>query len=200
MKLRVPLASAIDIRTRLVGSLDPGLIPALEQLIEADKAIGGGSGTDSLYRQDLAIRETLYGQNSPELISTIEGLADVYSAAGMFLAAEPLYERLLALWESVVGQDHPMIAVILDKLLVFYAREGKPAKSREALARSVSIRARFLALGLVREASDAVAENHPDRARELYNSALAALDARDPANAELIARIKQASEKIQGSR
>jgi tetratricopeptide (TPR) repeat protein len=148
----------------------------LEGLNEAFRAIldGGGTGAEVIYRQALAIRETLYGENSTQLISTLEGLADAYAAGGEYVAAEPLYERLLRLWESLVGKDHPMVAVTLDKLVVFYAKEGEPDKAREALAHSVTIRARFLAAGPSHEAADEIAQGHRNQAMTLYNRALAA--------------------------
>ena len=106
-------------------------------------------------------------ENSSELISTVEGLANLYSAELNLIAAEPLYLRLLALWESAVGKDHPMVAVTLDKLVVFYVKEGQPEKAREALARSVAIRAHFLAVGLSLQADDAMSENHREQATAL---------------------------------
>jgi tetratricopeptide (TPR) repeat protein len=195
------LTTAIGVRTKLVGSLDPGLLPALDHLIDAFRAIAGGEcpGCERVYRQALAIRETLYGTSSAELISTIEGLADVYSSEKMFAAAEPLYQRLLALWENLVGEDHPMVAVTLDKLVVFYAEAGKPERAREALARSVAIRAHFLAVGLAHQAADAISENRSDLARTLYNRALAALELPGPTNEELIGEIKNALSKLQNS-
>jgi tetratricopeptide (TPR) repeat protein len=200
-----PLIAAIAIRTKLVGSLDPGLLPALDEINVAFRAIatGGGSslcpGCEGTYQQALTIRETLYGENSTELIGTVEGLADTYSSEGMFAAAEPLYLRLLALWEESVGKDHPMIAVTLDKLVVFYTRAGRPEKARDALARSVAIRARFLAVGLSQQAADAISENRREQAKALYQRALAGLGPRGPANEELIAQITGALAKLQNS-
>jgi tetratricopeptide (TPR) repeat protein len=200
-----PLLDAQATRTRLTGSLDPGLLPVLDRLTEAFRAIAGPGGAlrdhgdEAVYRQALVIRETLYGENSTELISTIEGLANLYSAEGMLVAAEPLYLRLLALWESVAGKDHPMVAVTLDKLVVFYVTEGEPEKAREALARSVAIRAHFLAVGLSLQASDAISENHQAQAKALYHRALVALGAPGPANEELIAEIRKALGGLQSS-
>jgi tetratricopeptide (TPR) repeat protein len=151
-----------------------------------------GQGNASMYRQALAIRETLYGTDSPELISTIDGLANTYSKEQMYAAAEPLYLRLVSLWEKVGGKDHPMVAVVLDKLVVFYAREGEPEKAREALARSVAIRAGFLAVGLSHQAADAISQNDQEQAKALYHRALAALGPSSPTNEDLIAQIKKA--------
>jgi tetratricopeptide (TPR) repeat protein len=185
------------VRTKLAGSLDPGLLPVLDQLNQAFGSITG-HGDEAVYRQALIIRETLYGENSSELISTIEGLADLYATERM-VGAELMYQRLLALWESLVGKDHPMVAVTLDKLVVFYVKEGEPEKAREALARSVAIRAHFLAVGLSLQAQDAVSENQGERAKALYNRALAALGPPGPANEEMIAEIRKALGEIQGA-
>jgi tetratricopeptide (TPR) repeat protein len=122
----------------------------------------------------------------------VEGLANLYSAELNLIAAEPVYLRLLSLWESAAGKDHPMVAVTLDKLVVFYVKEGQPEKAREALARSVAIRAHFLAVGLSLEAQDAISVGRREQAKALYNRALAALGPTDSLNGESIAEIKQA--------
>jgi len=189
------LIRAHSIRTRLIGSLDPGLLPVLDRVNEAFELMGHGNA--SLYRQALAIRETLYGLDSPELISTIDGLANTYFHEQMYVAAEPLYLRLVTLWESVNGKDHPMVAVALDKLVVFYAKAGEPAKAREALARSVAIRARFLAVGLSHQAVDEISQDHQEQAKALYHRALAGLGPSTPANEELITEIKKALADLQ---
>jgi tetratricopeptide (TPR) repeat protein len=191
------LTRADGLRTRLAGLLDPGRLPILDGLCEAFRAIAGDSGTgnEALYRQALAIRETLYGEDSPELISTLEGLADAYTVAGEYGAAEPVYNRLVSLWEKLVGKDHPMVAVTLDKLVVFYNRQGQTEKARQALARSVDIRASFLAVGLSHQAADEITQEHRDKAIVLYNRALAALGS-GPANEDLISGIRRADDDL----
>jgi tetratricopeptide (TPR) repeat protein len=190
------LVKAHDIRTRLLGSLDPGLLPVLDRMNEAFETMSG-HGSIMVLREALTIREILYGENSPELISTVDGLANAYYTEQMFVAAEPVYLRLLALWEGVSGKDHPMVAVVLDKLVVFYAKEGEPEKAREALARSVTIRARFLAVGLSHQAADEISQKHQEQAKVLYNRALAALGPSSAANEELIVQIKKALADLQ---
>jgi hypothetical protein len=186
-----PLMAAKDIREKLAGRLDPGLLPVLDRLNEAFSTFIG-YGKKPLYRQALAIREVLYGKDSTELISTIDGLAYTCSTLGEYVAAETLYARLLSLWEKLVGKDHPMVAVVLDKIVVLYAKQNKPDEAREALARSVSIRARFLAVGLAQQAADAVAAKHEGQARALYKRALAALEPPSPGNGELAEQIRKA--------
>jgi tetratricopeptide (TPR) repeat protein len=200
-----PLLDAHGIRTRLNGPLDPGLLAVLDRINEANAKIAGGSGAfaghtnEAFYRQALAIRETLYGENSSELISTVEGLANLYSAELNLIAAEPVYLRLLALWESAAGKDHPMVAVTLDKLVVFYIKEGQPEKAREALARSVAIRAHFLAVGLSLQAEDAISVGHQEQAKTLYNRALVALGPPGATNDESAAEIRKALAELRSS-
>ena len=186
--------TADNLRTKLAGPLDPGLLPVLDGLNDAFGKISGGTcaGCESNYRRALAIRETVYGKDSAELIATVEGLADAYAASGEYVAAEPVYQRLLSLWEGLVGGDHPMVAVTLDKLVVLYTKEGESVKAREALARSIDIRARFLAVGLAHQAANEIAQGHADQARALYKRALAALGTPIPANADLINQIREA--------
>lgn len=156
-----------------------------------------GRINEEVYRQALAIRESLYGENSSELISTVQGLADLYTGEGMLTAAEPLYLRLLALWEMAAGADHPMVAVTLDKLVLFYVKKGEPEMAREALARSVAIRASFLADRLSIQAADAISENHPATALALYRRALVALGPPDARNRESIEEIRKALAKLE---
>jgi tetratricopeptide (TPR) repeat protein len=190
MQAARPFIAALGVRTRLLGAMDPGLLPVLDRTNDAFEAMGGGNA--SMYRQALAIRETLYGTDSPELISTVDGLANTYFKEQMYAAAEPLYLRLVSLWERVGGKDHPMVAVVLDKLVVFYARQGDLEKAREALARSVAIRSQFLAVGLSHQAVDEISQSHQEQAKALYQRALAALGPATPANEDLIAQIRKA--------
>lgn len=195
-----PLYQGREIRMKLAGALDPGLLPILDLLNEASAKMPGGALrgriSEELYRQSLTIRESLYGENSSELISTVEALADLYTGEGKLTAAEPLCQRLLALWEMAVGADHPMVAVTLDKLVVFYVKKGDPEKARDALARSVAIRASFLADGLSIQAADAISENHPEQARALYNRALVALGPPGGGNRESIEAIRKALAQV----
>jgi tetratricopeptide (TPR) repeat protein len=188
-----PLSRARELRMNIAGPLDPGLLPVLDRLSDTLNSVAGASeATESCYRQALLIREALYGKDSPELISTVEALANTYAVQAEYVAAEPLYFRLLSLWEGMVGKDHPMIAVTLDKLVVFYAKQARTKEAREALARSVSIRARFLAVGLSHQAADAASDARGAEARALYQRAAAALDRSDPANRDLLDQLQQA--------
>jgi 23S rRNA A2030 N6-methylase RlmJ len=84
-----------------------------------------------------------------------------------------------------VGKEHPMIAVTLDKVAVFYAAQKKLPETRAALERSTAVRARFHAMGLSQQATQAFTEQQLDQAKEYYKRALVALDPPNEMNDEL---------------
>src|ERR1019366_8575023 len=111
-----------------------------------------------------------------------DGLAYALFGQQKYDEADPVYQRLIGLWEFSVGKDHPMVAVALDKLAVFYSAQKKYPEVRDALDRSTSIRARFLAMGISQQATQAFTEGHLDQVRAFYRRGLAVLDPPNPIN------------------
>lgn len=179
------LNAALTIRTKLAGPVDPSLIPDLDRLGELYTLMRAYEDAAGAFRHVLVIRETLYGKVHADLISTVDGLAYALFGQKDYEAAEPVYQRLLSLWMTSVDKDHPMVAVTLDKIAVFYAAQKKYAEARDALERSTAIRARFFAMGLSQQATEAFTEQQLDQAKGYYQRALAALDPPGPANEDL---------------
>jgi len=184
------LNAALEIRTKLAGPLDPSLVPDLDRLGELYTTKRAYDDAVGAFRHVLVIRETLYGKVHADLISTVDGLA--YGLFGLknYEAAEPVYRRLLQLWETSVGPEHPMVAVALDKIAVFYAEQKKYDEAREALDRSTAIRARFYAMGLSQQATQAFTETQLEQAKGYYQRALAALDPPNAINDDLRAQLE----------
>src|SRR5262245_6062255 len=176
---------AVGIRSRLGGPLDPTLVPDLDRMGELYNMTRDYEKAEETFRHDLVIRETIYGKVHADLISTVDGLA--YSLFGQkkYEGAEPVYKRLLELWEASVGKDHPMVAVALDKIAMFYADQKRFPEAREALDRSVAIRAFFQAQGISHQATQAFAENKLPDARSFYQRALVVLGEPNPVTEEL---------------
>jgi tetratricopeptide (TPR) repeat protein len=172
--------SALEIRTKLGGPLDTALIPDLDRLGEYHTTMRAYDLAEAAFRHVLVIRETLYGKNHADLISTVDGLAYALFGQQKYDEADPFYQRLIGLWESSVGKDHAMVAVALDKLAVFCAAWKKYPEARDALERSTAIRARFLALGISQQATQAFTEGQLDQAKAFYRRALAVLDPPNP--------------------
>jgi len=180
------LQTALGIRTRLAGPLDPTLVPDLDRLGDIYNQQRQYEDAIGAYKHDLVIRETIYGKVHADLISTVDGLAYALFGAQKYDEAEPVYQRLIALWEASVGnKEHPMIAVALDKVATFYAAQKKWPETHAALDRSTAIRARFLAMGLSAQATQAFTEQQMDQAKEYYRRAIAALDPPTELNAEI---------------
>jgi tetratricopeptide (TPR) repeat protein len=184
------LNAALNIRTKLSGPLDPSLVPDLDRLGELYTLQRAYDDAVAAFRHVLVIRETLYGKVHADLISTVDGLSYALFGQKSYDAAEPVYQRLLSLWEITVGKEHPMVAVTLDKMAVFYAAQKKNPEAREALERSTAIRARFHAMGLSQQATQAFTEQQLDQAKGFYQRAVAALDPPNPLNDELRAQFE----------
>jgi tetratricopeptide (TPR) repeat protein len=179
------LKTAVGIRTRMGGPLDPTLVPDLDRLGELFSLQRQYDDAIAVFRQTLVIRETIYGKVHADLISTVDGLAYALFGAQKFEEAEPVYRRLIGLWEATVGKEHPMIAVTLDKVAVFYAAQKKLPETHAALERSTAVRARFYAMGLSQQATQSFTEQQLDQAREYYKRAVTALDPPNEMNEEL---------------
>ena len=182
--------TALEIRTKLGGPLDTALIPDLDRLGEYHTTMRAYDLAEAAFRHVLVIRETLYGKTHADLISAVDGLAYALFGQQKYDEAEPVYLRLIGLWESSVGKDHAMVAVALDKLAVFYAARKKYPEARDALARSAAIRARFLALGIAQQATQAFTEGQVEEAKAFYRRGLAVLDPPNPINEGLHADLE----------
>jgi tetratricopeptide (TPR) repeat protein len=177
--------AALAIRGKLGGALDPALIPDLDRLGEYHTTMRAYDLAETAFRHALVIRETLYGKTHADLISTVDGLAYALFGQKKYDEADPVYQRLIGLWESSVGKDHVMVAVALDKLAVFYSAQKKDPEVRDALERSAAIRARFLAMGISQQATQAFIEGHIEEVKAFYRRGLAVLDPPNPTNSDL---------------
>ena len=115
----------------------------------------------------------------------MDGLAYALFGQKKYDEADPFYQRLIGLWESSVGKDHAMVAVALDKLAVFYSAQKKYPEARDALERSTTIRARFLALGISQQAAQSFTEGQTEQVKAFYRRGLAVLDPPNPINEDL---------------
>jgi tetratricopeptide (TPR) repeat protein len=140
---------------------------------------------EAAFRHALVIRETLYGKTHADLISTVDGLAYALFGQKKYDEADPVYLRLISLWEASVGKDHAMVAVALDKLAAFYWAQKKYPEVRDALERSTAIRARFLAMGISQQATQAFTEGQTEKVKAHYRRGLAVLDPPNPINDDL---------------
>jgi tetratricopeptide (TPR) repeat protein len=172
---------ALEIRTKLLGPLDPSLDYDLDRLGGLQVSLRTYDKAEETYRHALVIRETAYGRMSADLIATVDGLAYALFGQKKFDDAEAMYQRLLELWISSVGEEtHPMVAIALDKIAVFYALQKKWDQAREATTRANGIRSYLLADGLSVEASQRIDEGKLTEAVPLYQRALQVLEIPNP--------------------
>ena len=167
------------------GPLDPSLLGDLDRLGEYHTLMRTYESAEAAYRHALVIRETLYGKLHPDLIASVDGLAYALFGQQKYDEAEPVYQRLLELWEASVGKDHAMVAVALDKVASFYAAQKKYAEVRALLERSTAIRARFLAMGISQQATEAFTEEQLEQVKAFYRRGIAVLDPPSPVHDDL---------------
>jgi len=177
--------TAIDIRTKLGGPLDPSLLGDLDRLGEYHTLMRTYESAEAAYRHALVIRETLYGKLHPDLIASVDGLAYALFGQQKYDQAEPAYQRLLELWEASVGKDHAMVAVALDKVAAFYSAQKKYPEVRALLERSTAIRARFLAMGISQQATQAFTEEQMEQVKAFYRRGIQVLDPPSPVHDDL---------------
>lgn len=171
------LNAALDIRTKLLGPLDPSLVYDLDRLGGIQITLRQYDQAEQTYRHALVVRETLYGKVHGDLLGTLDGLAYALFGQKKYDEAEPVYQRLLDLWISSMGTDkHAMVAIALDKMAVFYADQKKWDQSRQAETRANAIRAYLLAEGLSVEASQRIDEGVMAEAIPIYKRAIKILD------------------------
>lgn len=174
------LQTALVIRGKIAGPMDPSLVPDLDRLAAAHIIMRAYDKAEETYRRALVIRETLYGKEDPDLISTVDGMAYAMFGQKKYEEAEPVYRRLIALWIKSVGTDHPMVAMTFDKVAMFYADQKKYDQAKEAQVRANAIRTHFLATGLNTEATEQIAEGNNDSALVLYHRAMTVMDPPNP--------------------
>jgi tetratricopeptide (TPR) repeat protein len=173
----VTLNTAIDIRTKLKGPLEPSLVYDLDRTAGIQITLRLYDKAEETYRHALVVRETLYGKVHGDLLGTLDGLAYALFGQKKYEEAEPVYQRLLELWISSMGTDkHAMVAIALDKMAVFYAAQKKWEDSRAAETRANAIRAYLLAEGLSTEASQRIEEGVMAEAVPIYKRAIQILD------------------------
>jgi tetratricopeptide (TPR) repeat protein len=175
------LNSALDLRTKILGPLDPSLVYDLDRLGGLQIASRAYAKAEETYRHALVIRETLYGKKHADLIATVDGLAYALFGQKKFDDAEPLYLRLLDLWKaSVLSETHPMVAMAYDKLAIFYGAQKKWDQAEEATTHANAIRAFLLADGLSGAASQRIDESKLAEALPIYERAIKILDPPNP--------------------
>jgi len=175
------LNDALDLRTKILGPLDPSLVYDLDRLGGLLIASRAYDKAEATYRHALVIRETLYGKKHADLIATVDGLAYALFGQKKFDDAEPLYQRLLDLWIASVGSDkHPMVAMAYDKIAIFYAAQKKWDQADQATTHANAIRAFLLADGLSLAASQLIDEEKLAEVLPVYERAIKILDPPNP--------------------
>lgn len=192
-----PLLMAIRIRETVLGAEHPAILSELDRLASARITLRYYAEAEETFRRALVIRERLTGRVHADLISTVEGLAYAQFGLKKYDEAEQGYKRLLALWVFSTQQpEHPMIAMTYSKMATFYRAQKRWQEAEEASAKSIALRALFLAYELQHEAAEQLARDKQLEAIRLLQRAFDVLDESRPEHTELRQNLQAALKEL----
>ena len=99
------LRSALEIRKRVFGAEHLEVASSLNDLAYLLHDKGDYEGTESLYREALAMRRQLLGEHL-EVANSLNGLADVLGHKADYEAAEPLFKESIAIRKKSLNRNH----------------------------------------------------------------------------------------------
>ena len=130
---------ALEIREKVFGPEDPGVVASLDGLAVAYAKQGKYGEAEPLFCRGLAIREKVLGPENPGIASSLDGLAVFYGSQGKYDEAEPLFRRALEIREDVLGPEDPDVATSLKNLAVLYCRQGEHGEAEPLFQRALAI-------------------------------------------------------------
>lgn len=133
------LQSALTIGEQVLGTEDPEIAAALNDLVELRWLQGKYAEAELLVQRALSIRERVLGAEHPQTTTTLNDLAATYIFQCKYTQAEPLLQRALALRERAFGTSHPDVAESLSNLASLYMLEGKYAQAEPLYQRALAL-------------------------------------------------------------
>ena len=182
------LETALDIRTKALGSDHPDVATTLSDLAGVVWRKGDFTRAKALHEQALAIREKRFGPDSAEAASSLHNLGTLYWNQGNYEESRRLCERALAIREKVLGPEHADVASTLNSLGAIAYKEGNLKKAGEFWERTLAIREK------------ALGPDHPMVAHSLNNLAIVYSYTGESKRAvPLLERVVQIQEKVLGA-
>ncbi len=170
------------------GSGGPNQAPVARDLNNLATLLMGTSReaeAEPLLRRTLAIEQDLFGPEQPEVSKDLYNLANLFSITGREAEAEPLYRRALAIAEQTLSPNHPDVATDLSALANLLWTTNRKAEAEPLMVRSVTAMARY---------QRSIGYEHPSQ-QVIIKSYRRLLTSRNLGEAEILARIKAASEE-----
>ena len=150
-----PLAQALSIRRRILGSEHPSVAVSLQQLALLRTALGQYDQAETLLAQAISIRETSEESDRLANVANLNLLSSLRARLAHHEAAVSLAQRVLTLREDELGSKHPDVATSLTKLATLYTNTCAYLKAKPLLQHALTIR------------EETLGPNHPDVADSL---------------------------------
>jgi tetratricopeptide (TPR) repeat protein len=173
--------SALQIKERVLGSLDPDVGTSLLNLASTLLALGRPEEAMEYSNRGVAMVGQALGTEHPDTALQLGVRADILNRVGRYADARRDAERALVIWERELGSEHVDLPFFLGPLGEAELGLEDPANAAVHLDRALRIRSdkvsaaelRKLRFGLAR----ALWESASDRNRALKLGVLAAADA-----------------------
>lgn len=119
------LVSALEIRKRLHGEVDPEVAQSMSDLGTLLLGQGKYDEAEKLERDALAIRYKLYGKEHVEIASSLNHIAIILNEKGQLAEAEKLDREALAMKRKLLGEEDVSVSAAMNNLAVVLQSEGK---------------------------------------------------------------------------
>lgn len=119
------LVSALEIRKRLHGEVDPEVAQSMSDLGTLLVGQGKYDEAEKLERDALAIRYKLYGKEHVEIASSLNHIAIILNEKGQLAEAEKLDREALAMKKKLLGEEDVFVSAAMNNLAVVLQSEGK---------------------------------------------------------------------------
>ncbi|KAA6408365.1 MAG: hypothetical protein FRX48_08107 [Lasallia pustulata] len=116
--------SAVEMRTKLLGTEHPDTLSSMRNLALTYSLQGLWKEAEKLRAQVLEIRKRVLGAEHPDTLISISDLASTYSDQGLWKEAEKLEVQVLEIRKRVLGAEHPDTLISMRNLALSYSRQG----------------------------------------------------------------------------
>jgi tetratricopeptide (TPR) repeat protein len=123
----------------IYGPSDLRVIPVMDDLSRALRALGELNSTRDLLVEKLALEERAFGSEHLNVAQTLDSLGSVEADLHAYDSALGAYSRALAIKERALGPDDSELATSLSGIGVLQRWRGEPQAARASLERAVSL-------------------------------------------------------------
>ncbi|KAA6407667.1 MAG: hypothetical protein FRX48_08505 [Lasallia pustulata] len=136
--------SAVEMRTRLLGTEHPVTLTSMSNLASTYSRQGLWKEAEKLGVQVLEIRKKVLGAEHPNTLTSMSNQASKYSNRGRWKEAEKLVVQVLEISKRVLGAEHPNTLATMSNLASTYSKQGLWKEAEKLVVQVLEISKRVL--------------------------------------------------------